>query len=53
MGGQTSAKAKTEGTDWRPQPRPTPLASKIKAAEADAHAAFIDTLGDDALWKKT
>ena len=53
MGGQTTSKTKSEGTDWRPQPRPTPLASKIKAAEADAHAAFIHTLGDDALWKKT
>ncbi|SMX41194.1 DNA polymerase III subunit epsilon [Octadecabacter ascidiaceicola] len=53
MGGQTTAKAKSGGTDWRPQPRPTPLVSKIKAAEAEAHAAFIDTLGDDALWKKT
>ncbi len=53
MGSQTTSKTKVEGTDWRPQPRPTPLASKIKAAEADAHAAFIDTLGDDALWKKT
>ncbi|AKS47726.1 DNA polymerase-3 subunit epsilon [Octadecabacter temperatus] len=53
MGGQTEAKTTSAGSDWRPQPRPTPLASKIKAAEADAHAAFIDTLGDDALWKKT
>jgi len=53
MGGQTAAKTKSEGAEWRPQPRPTPLGSKIKAAEADAHAAFIDTLGDDALWKKT
>jgi DNA polymerase-3 subunit epsilon len=53
MGGQTNSKTKTEGTDWRPQPRPKPLASKIKAAETDAHAAFIDTLGEDALWKKT
>ncbi len=53
MGGQTTTKAKSDGTDWRPQARPTPLAPKIKATEAEAHAAFIDTLGDDALWKKT
>ena len=53
MGGQTTSKTKSEGTDWRPQPRPTPLASKIKAAEADAHAAFVKSLGDDALWNKS
>jgi len=54
MAGQPEAKAKvTSGTDWRPQPRPTPLPSKIKAAEADAHAAFIETLGDAPLWTKT
>jgi DNA polymerase-3 subunit epsilon len=52
MAGQTSNKTSASGTDWRPQPRPTPLAPKIKAAEVDAHAAFIDTLGDGALWKK-
>jgi len=53
MAGQRTTKIKSEGSDWRPQPRPTPLGSKIKAAEAEAHAAFIDTLGADALWKKT
>lgn len=53
MGGQTAAKSTTSDTsDWRPQPRPTPLAPKINAAEADAHAAFIETLGDNALWTK-
>ena len=51
MGGQSSEKAKTTGTTWRAGPRPTPLAPKIKAAEAEAHAAFIETLGDSALWK--
>ena len=38
--------------DWRPSPRPTPLASAITEEEAAAHAAFIETLGDDSLWKK-
>jgi DNA polymerase-3 subunit epsilon len=52
MGGKTETKSKTAvSSDWRPQPRPTPLGSKIKAAEAEAHAAFIDTLGETALWK--
>ena len=39
-------------TDWRPTPRPTPLPNRITKEESAAHDAFIDTLGDDALWKK-
>ncbi|MBT8410630.1 MAG: DNA polymerase III subunit epsilon [Octadecabacter sp.] len=42
-----------QGDDWRPQPRPQPLASKLKAAEAEAHAAFVETLGEKALWLKS
>lgn len=42
----------TSQTSWRPTPRPVPLTSKINAAEADAHAAFVETLGEAALWKK-
>lgn len=39
-------------SDWRPKPRPQPLAPKLKAAEAEAHAAFVKTLGEKALWLK-
>lgn len=54
MGGQSSSKSSaTNQTTWRAQPRPTPLPSKIKAAEAEAHAAFIKTLGESPLWTKT
>lgn len=35
----------------RPQ-RPTPLAPRVTAAEAAAHAAFVDELGAGALWRK-
>ncbi len=38
--------------DWRPSPRPAPLPSKLSNEEAAAHAAFIEQLGDGALWKK-
>jgi DNA polymerase III subunit epsilon len=38
--------------DWRPRPRPTPLTSRLTAAEAAAHAVFVDKLGDAAIWKK-
>ena len=36
---------------WRPAPRPQPLPPRITQDEAAAHAAFVDGLGDDALWK--
>ena len=39
-------------SDWRPRPRPTPLASKLTADEAEAHAAFVAKLGDAAIWNK-
>ncbi|MBS3850368.1 DNA polymerase III subunit epsilon [Devosia sp. BSSL-BM10] len=32
--------------------RPTPLPSRLTQAEAEAHAAFIGKLGDDAIWQK-
>jgi DNA polymerase III subunit epsilon len=38
--------------DWRPRPRPIPLASRLTVDEAAAHAAFVDKLGDAAIWKK-
>ncbi|MEL6640229.1 MAG: DNA polymerase III subunit epsilon [Pseudomonadota bacterium] len=37
--------------DWRPSRRETALPSRVSAAEATAHADFIDSLGEDALWK--
>lgn len=37
---------------WRPGRRPNPLPPRISEAEATAHAAFVDKLGDEALWKK-
>lgn len=39
-------------SDWRPRARPTPLASRLTAEEASAHAAFVDKIGDSAIWKK-
>ena len=34
------------------RPRPVPLASRIHADEAEAHAAFIAKMGDDAIWAR-
>lgn len=39
--------------DWRPTPRSTPLPSRISEAERAAHSAFVDKMGDGALWNKT
>ncbi|QQA42773.1 DNA polymerase III subunit epsilon [Pelagovum pacificum] len=39
-------------SNWRPAPRPTPLPSRLTAAEAAAHEAFVEKLGDGALWKR-
>ncbi|PTX57878.1 DNA polymerase-3 subunit epsilon [Litoreibacter ponti] len=36
---------------WRPMPRPEPLAPKITEEERAAHQAFVDKMGDAALWK--
>ncbi len=41
-----------ESTDWRPQPRPEPLPTRLSKEEAAAHDAFVETLGDGAVWKK-
>lgn len=37
---------------WRPYPRPTPLAPRLTDAEAEAHRAFVERLGEDALWRR-
>lgn len=38
--------------DWRPQPRPAPLPSRLTEDEKKAHEEFVAKLGDDALWAK-
>jgi DNA polymerase III subunit epsilon len=37
---------------WRPRPRPVALPPRITETEAEAHAAFVATLGEGALWLK-
>jgi DNA polymerase-3 subunit epsilon len=39
-------------SDWRPGPRPVPLPSRLTAAEQAAHSAFVDKMGDAAIWKR-
>jgi DNA polymerase-3 subunit epsilon len=38
-------------TAWKPRPRPNPLPPRVKEDEAAAHARFVESLGNDALWK--
>jgi DNA polymerase-3 subunit epsilon len=40
------------GDDWRPTARPTPLPSRLTADEQAAHDAFVDKMGDGALWRQ-
>ncbi|HQU67660.1 MAG TPA: DNA polymerase III subunit epsilon [Albidovulum sp.] len=46
----TEGPAATEG--WRPRPRSAPLPSRLSPTEAEAHAAFVASLGEAALWKR-
>ena len=45
------AGAAADAADWVPPPRPRPLAPRITEAERAAHAAFVDELGEGAVWK--
>ncbi len=47
----TGPSAGTE-MDWRPKRRETPLPGRITESEKAAHAAFVEKLGEDALWRK-
>ena len=39
-----------EEADWKPGPRPRPLAARITDEEAAAHEAFVMRMGSKALW---
>ena len=39
-------------TDWRPPPRPTPLPPRLTKAEKAAHDSLIDSLGENAIWRR-
>ncbi len=41
-----------EKDNWRPQQRPKPLQPRLTESEKAAHAAFVEGLGEDALWKR-
>ncbi len=53
FGLSTSAVSGAGGADdWRPTPRTTPLPSRITEDERAAHEAFVEKLGESALWTR-
>ena len=48
-----SSTTQDKEADWRPHARPHPLPPRLTEEEAAAHRAFVEALGDDALWTKT
>jgi DNA polymerase-3 subunit epsilon len=44
--------SEAERANWKPPARPRPLPPRITDAEAAAHAAFVATLGEAALWRR-
>ena len=49
----TAIQTDGNGDAWRPAPRPTALPPRITEDERAAHKAFVDKLGDNALWTRT
>ena len=41
----------SSASDWKPTPREKPLPSLLTEAETAAHDAFVEDLGDQAVWK--
>ena len=39
-------------SDWRPSPRPSPLPSRITDEERKEHSAFVEKLGEVAVWRR-
>ncbi len=52
LSGQQAGGAGSNGEAWRPQPRPSKLSPRLTNEEAAAHTAFVEAMGDGALWKK-
>lgn len=37
---------------WRPGPRPNPLPTRLSDTEEKAHAAFVSSMGESAIWRR-
>ncbi|MGB1034039.1 MAG: DNA polymerase III subunit epsilon [Primorskyibacter sp.] len=49
----TQSRNTSDDEDWRPTRRAKPLPSRLSDKEKAAHAAFVEALGDSALWNKS
>lgn len=49
----SNANSGVADSDWRPTARSNPLPARLSDKEKAAHAAFVEKLGQDALWSKT
>lgn len=54
LGQETTVPTITVATrrNYRAQPRPTPLAPRLTAEAEALHRAFVETLGQDAIWRR-
>jgi len=53
LGGGARGSGLAEGAaGWRARPRPRPLPDRLTAAERAAHRAFVDGLGEAAVWRR-
>lgn len=42
----------TRQDTWRPRPRPRSLPERLTEAEREAHRAFVESLGENAIWRR-
>ncbi|MBS8224892.1 DNA polymerase III subunit epsilon [Vannielia litorea] len=51
---EASSRSSADSTDtnWRPSPRPQALPPRLTENETAAHRAFVEKLGDAAVWKR-
>ncbi|MBV7380083.1 DNA polymerase III subunit epsilon [Maritimibacter dapengensis] len=51
-GVERSATSGVADSNWRPRPRPDALPPRLTETETSAHEAFVEKLGENALWKR-
>ena len=55
LGAELQTKTRTgarTSAAWTPPPRPRPLAARLTDEERARHEAFVETLGDDPIWRR-
>lgn len=52
VGARSGSSASPSDGDWRVRPRPVPLRPRVTEDEVRAHEAFVDGLGDSAVWRR-